>query len=102
MNSEELTPNVEAEETANVAPETQSETRASRKNEAHDDFDWDADEAGFQSYSSTEKDKLSKVYSESFTPVVEKQIVKGKVTSISDREVVINIGFKSDGLVNRQ
>lgn len=93
-----------AEESVAVAPKAKtskspkSETSAS----SHDDFDWDADEAGFQSYSANERQKLESAYTESFSPVSEKQVVKGRVVSMNDKDVVINIGFKSDGLVSRQ
>ena len=69
---------------------------------AHDDFDWDADDAGFQSYSAKEREQLESAYTNTFNPVTEKQVVKGKVVAINDKDVVVNIGFKSDGLVPRQ
>ena len=69
---------------------------------AHDDFDWEADEAGFQTYSVTERKTLEDNYTNSFSPVSEKQVVKGRVVALNDKDVVINIGFKSDGLVARQ
>ncbi len=68
----------------------------------HDAFDWDADDAGFQTYNSDERKKLEEAYMQSFTPVAEKQVVKGVVVAINDKDVVVNIGFKSDGLVARQ
>ena len=69
---------------------------------AHDDFDWDADEAGFESYSVTDRKQLEEQYTQTFNPVEEKQVVKGHVVAINDKDVVINIGFKSDGMVSRQ
>jgi small subunit ribosomal protein S1 len=65
------------------------------------EFDWDAFETkGFgEGYSKKEKDDLSKIYEETLTTVEEKKVVKGAVVSINDRDVVLNIGFKSDGLV---
>ena len=69
---------------------------------AHDDFDWDADDAGFQTYSAKEREELESAYTNTFNPVTEKQVVKGKVVAINDKDVVVNIGFKSDGLVPRQ
>jgi len=69
---------------------------------AHDDFDWDADEAGFESYSATDRKQLEEQYTQTFNPVEEKQVVKGHVVAINDKDVVINIGFKSDGMVSRQ
>lgn len=68
----------------------------------HDDFDWDADEAGFESYSVTDRKQLEEQYTQTFNPVEEKQVVKGHVVAINDKDVVINIGFKSDGMVSRQ
>ena len=89
------------EETQAVS-EVASKQKAAPKVSSHDDFDWDADDAGFQSYSSTERNKLEESYSKTFSPVVEKQVVKGKVVAINEKDVVVNIGFKSDGLVPRQ
>ncbi len=89
------------EETQAVS-EVAAKTKATPKVAAHDDFDWDADDAGFQSYSKEERNKLEDSYSKTFSPVVEKQVVKGKVVAINEKDVVVNIGFKSDGLVPRQ
>ncbi len=73
-----------------------------KSNTSHDDFDWDADDAGFESYSKDEKAKLEQQYTNTFNPVIEKEVVKGVVVAINDSDVVVNIGFKSDGLVPRQ
>lgn len=88
---------------------SESKTPASKKSKtasdvqtSHDDFDWDADEAGFQSYTNTERKSLEESYIKSFSPVNEKQVVKGKIVALNDKDVVINIGFKSDGMVSRQ
>jgi small subunit ribosomal protein S1 len=65
------------------------------------DFDWDkADNKGFGSgYSQAEKEQLESLYGNTLAQVSEKEVVKGLVVGISDREVILNIGFKSDGLV---
>lgn len=91
------------EEPVAVAPKSTSKKTASAKTtDASDDFDWDADEAGFQTYSEADRKKLEDAYTQSFSPVSEKQVVKGRVVSIGEKDVVINIGFKSDGMVSRQ
>ncbi len=72
------------------------------KTASHDDFDWDADSAGFQVYNENQRKELEEVYMKSFKPVEEKQVVKGRVVAINEKDVVVNIGFKSDGLVPRQ
>lgn len=65
-------------------------------------FDWSRIESGkgFGSgYSSEEMTQLENMYSETMFSVPEKAVVKGIVVDISDRDVVVNIGHKSDGLV---
>ena len=64
-----------------------------------DNFDWDVFEKG-ESYASASHDELVKTYDESLSTVKDKEVVTGKVTSMNKREVVINIGFKSDGIVS--
>ena len=79
------------EEAAEVvaAPSTSKTTNSSKKatssSSDHEDFDWDADEAGFQTYNSDEKKKLEDAYMQSFNPVAEKQVVKGRVVAINER-----------------
>ncbi len=99
--SNEIQPEVTSsqEVVAEKAPMKQNITESKS---SHDDFDWDADEAGFQSYSKEEKAKLEQSYTNTFNPVTEKQVVKGHVVAINEKDVVVNIGFKSDGLVPRQ
>ncbi|RRA99004.1 30S ribosomal protein S1 [Larkinella rosea] len=65
------------------------------------DFDWDkADNRGFGSgYSTEERNRLSELYDNTLAQVNEKEVVIGTVVGITDREVILNIGFKSDGLV---
>ncbi|MRS61324.1 30S ribosomal protein S1 [Larkinella terrae] len=65
------------------------------------DFDWDkADNRGFGSgYSAAERDRLAELYDNTLAQVNEKEVVIGTVVGITDREIILNIGFKSDGLV---
>ncbi|XWN35763.1 MAG: 30S ribosomal protein S1 [Roseivirga sp.] len=50
-------------------------------------------------YTAQEKEELAKLYEATLTSINECEVVKGKVVGISNRDVIINIGFKSDGLV---
>ena len=93
-------PEIQAEE--QVVSQVENAAQAAATSESHDDFDWDADEAGFETYSTDERKNLEATYLETFNPVEEKQVVKGHVMAITDKDVVVNIGFKSDGLVSRQ
>ncbi|GAA4847170.1 30S ribosomal protein S1 [Algivirga pacifica] len=67
------------------------------------DFNWDELEtSGFgDGYSDSEKAKMLEMYEGTLNDVEENEVVEGTVVSITDREVVLNIGFKSDGLVPR-
>lgn len=94
----------EVEETveATTAPETPAEEAKPQAAAAPDeDFDWDAfDKKGFgEGYSASQKEELAKIYDNTLTTIEEKKVVEGMVVSITDRDVVLNIGFKSDGLV---
>lgn len=67
------------------------------------DFDWDRiDNRGFGSgYSVAEKAQLEQLINGTLAPVAEKEVVKGVVVGMNDREVILNIGSKSDGIVPR-
>lgn len=67
------------------------------------DFDWDRiDNRGFGSgYSVAEKAQLEELINGTIAPVAEKEVVKGVVVGMNDREVILNIGSKSDGIVPR-
>ncbi len=62
------------------------------------DFDWDAYEKGI-SLSETEKINLEKIYDDTLNAIKDKEVVEGTVISINKREVVVNVGYKSDGIV---
>lgn len=66
-----------------------------------ENFDWDAfDRKGFgEGYSSAERENLMNLYSGTVTTVANSEVVKGIVVGINNRDVILNIGFKSDGLV---
>ncbi len=63
------------------------------------DFDWDAYEKG-DSFLGKSKEELVETYDQSLNKVNDKEVVMGKVTAMNKREVVVNIGYKSDGVVS--
>ncbi|MBL7737560.1 MAG: 30S ribosomal protein S1 [Chitinophagaceae bacterium] len=67
---------------------------------AHDDFDWSIDKRNVASYTEEEKAKYDAVYEGTFKAVTDGELVKGIVVGLTKTDVVINIGFKSDGLVS--
>ncbi|GJM60169.1 MULTISPECIES: 30S ribosomal protein S1 [Persicobacter] len=68
------------------------------------DFNWDEIEAGAKGfgdeYSADKRAEMEAMIDGTMNAVTEKSVVKATVVSISDRDVVLNIGFKSDGLVS--
>ena len=63
------------------------------------EFDWEALTKKQDIYSSTERTKLEDIYSGSLSSIVEHEVIDGTIVGISNREVVINIGYKSDGII---
>jgi small subunit ribosomal protein S1 len=62
------------------------------------DFDWEAYEKG-DTYGEVSKEKLIETYDQSLSKISDREVVTGTVTALNKREVVINIGYKSDGVV---
>ena len=67
---------------------------------AHDDFDWTVDKRNVAAYSETEKEKYHKVYESTFVHLNDGELIKGTVVGLTKTDVVLNIGFKSDGLIS--
>ncbi len=67
---------------------------------AHDDFDWTIDKRNVAAYTQEEKEKYDKVYDNTFVSLTDGELVKGLVVGLTKTDVVVNIGFKSDGLVS--
>ena len=93
MSEEQKEMQVEAAEKAakKVAPVTTAEPE--------ENFDWD----GYENDAvvpASEKDALTQKYAETLSKVGEKEVVEGTVISMNKREVVVNIGYKSDGIIS--
>ena len=65
-----------------------------------ENFDWNKIDADGERYTADEKAQLEERYTKSFKSVDENAVIMGKVVSINSREIVVNIGFKSDGVIN--
>ncbi len=63
------------------------------------DFDWNSIGKKQDNYSNDEKTKLDELYGKSLNTVTDLQIIEGKVVAKNNREVIVNIGYKSDGVV---
>ena len=62
-------------------------------------FDWESFEN--EGFSAAEKAEATKAYEATLNKVADNDVVDGVVTSINDREVVVNIGYKSEGIIPR-
>ena len=62
-----------------------------------DDFNWDEFENG--TTAGVSREELDKAYDETLNKVADHQVVEGKVISVDKKEVVVNIGYKSDGII---
>ena len=61
------------------------------------DFNWEEYENG--TVANVSKEELDKAYDETLNKVSEHQVVDGTVISVDKKEVVVNIGYKSDGII---
>ncbi|WP_304611543.1 30S ribosomal protein S1 [Paramuribaculum intestinale] len=65
---------------------------------AVEDFDWDAFENG-DTHAGKSREELTKTYDESLNTVKDKEVIEGTIIALNKREAVVNIGYKSDGII---
>ena len=63
------------------------------------DFDWNSSHKKFDNYSADERAKLEEKYANTMNQVADHDVIEGTVVAITPREVVVNIGYKSDGVI---
>ena len=68
------------------------------KNSPIEDFDWDAYEKG-ETAGEKSREELTKTYDESLNTVKDKEVIEGTIIALNKREAVVNIGYKSDGII---
>ncbi len=66
---------------------------------AHDDFNWNMDKRGALIYSEGDHAELLAKYSATLTSIEENSVIRGRVSAISGGDVVLDINYKSDGLI---
>jgi len=92
-----------AEESKDAAAEIVEE-KVQEAVEANDlpepgDFDWDSVGKRQDTYTKSERERLESIYDETLKSIGEGEVIDGNVVSMNNREVVVNIGFKSDGVI---
>jgi len=63
------------------------------------DFDWDAIGKKHEIYSNDERRKLEEAYDQTLRAIQDHEVIEGTVVTMTNREVIVNIGFKSDGVI---
>ena len=89
----------EAEAPKAEAPAEKETRKPSNASVAPEDFDWEAFERE-EVYDPSEREKIREAYDQTLSKVVENEVVEGVVTAINKREVIVNIGYKSEGVIS--
>lgn len=96
---EEKAEEVAVEEKAET-PAEPTEAKTENETEETGEFDWGSLESGLDSYSDRQRADLEKMYDNTLNTVTEKEVLEGTVIALNKREVVVDIGYKSDGIVS--
>lgn len=94
-----------SKKTQNEDQETQVEDLKINKplsnaNVSTEDFDWESFESGLDEEDRKEKAKLEKMYDDTLEDLEENTVFKGKVVRLTDREAIVDINFKSEGVIS--
>lgn len=91
----------EAEElSAETVPAPRAKVIKETSTKVEEDFDWDAFEGTKSTSTTASKKEMMDLYDNTLSILQEKEVVDGKVISMNKREVVVDIGYKSDGIVS--
>jgi small subunit ribosomal protein S1 len=92
-------PKVEAPVSAPVVEPKPAKKSAPAIAPLQDDFDWEAYSGKSHHYPTEERRKMEDMYSGTLSTLNANEVVHATVVAVTDRDVVLNVGFKSDGLV---
>lgn len=77
-----------------------TETAPSNANVAPQDFDWESFESGLNEEDRKEKAELEKMYDDTLDDLDENAVFKGRVVRLTDKEAIVDINFKSEGVIS--
>jgi len=103
LENQEITENNLSENTETTTTETVAETvkETPQKQTAHDDFDWNVDKRNRGSYSKDDSSRMEEVYEGTFRTLNDAEIINATIVGLTDSDVILNVGYKSDGLISR-
>lgn len=88
--------------TENSTVETPVTTETETVNQtSHDDFNWSTDKRNKVTYTKDKADEMERIYEGTFKTLNDNEIINATVVGITDSDVVLNVGYKSDGLVSK-
>jgi small subunit ribosomal protein S1 len=97
--AEEKTATV-SEETSEVQQETQQQAPRENPKEFLENFDWEKYEEGIERVDESKLEEFEKLVAENFVDTADEEVVEGTVTHITDREAIIDINAKSEGVIS--
>jgi len=80
--------------------QTISHPQTEQSSSAHDDFDWSVDKRNVATYSKEKREQMEKVYDSTFKDVADSELLNGTIVGLTKTDAIVNIGFKSDGLIS--
>src|ERR1035438_3410454 len=96
----------EVKETTATATAEAAEPKQNYKdvepNIQYEAVDWTTIGKKQDSYNSSEKSRLETLYSKTITNIAEHEVVEGVVVGKNEKEVIVRIGYKSDGVIDRK
>jgi small subunit ribosomal protein S1 len=93
-------PEIRESAEAEVTEVTEVASKVSPVQPKAEEFDWESLESGMDAYTARRRGELENLYNNTLNTVQEKEVQEGTVISMNKREVVIDIGYKSDGIVS--
>jgi len=97
MENNEL--NIETENNLSEATQDEQSSVISKNNNLQEEFNWKLYSKNEDIYSKEERSELEKLYDGTLSSITVQDVIDGTVVSKTNRDVVINIGYKSDGVV---
>ena len=92
--------NVEVEETTEAVQEVKTEEPKQDPQEYLDNFDWDKYEEGIERVDDSKLKEFETLVEENFVDTADEEVVEGKVVHMTDREAIIDINAKSEGVIS--
>lgn len=83
-----------------MSKETNSAEVLLNQNVAPEQFDWDSFESGLNAEDRSEKKELEEIYNGSLNDLTDNDVITGKVVRLTDKEAIVDINFKSEGVIS--